>query len=309
MNESVRNALYKNKYEEGVRHNVNMNALNNYYSGRRLSKDRLRSLITSLEKYRNQYNPSQSVKNFIKNMKEELSLNVRNEGKRALPRITRENILLGKSRLRRKFPEGTALKFSSGNIPEHIVGGRPRVPFTAGNLQSQKVRLMSRRRSPPRPRSLAATALFQAMSQGRAVSPLLLPSGLVTSALKGKGRVTPANVSVKKTNLKMVREFKNYVELAKRAREFASSSNSLNANIEQAYQRNLNSYRTKFRLKGKKNAELLYKIVLLTTGSNRSLSNPFYIQLRNEYKKYGFFKASTIAKILRTIKKVSSSRT
>lgn len=307
MNESVRNALYKNKYEGGVQHNVNMNALNNYYNGERLSANRLRSLITSLEKYHNRYNPSRKVKNLIKNMKEELSLTVRNEGKRAPPRITRENILRGASRLRRRFPEGTALKFSAMNIPKHITTGRPRVPFTAGNLQAQKARLRPvQRKSPPRPRSLAASALFQAMSQGRSVSPNRLPPSLVTSALRGRGRVTPANVSVKKTNLKMVREFKNYVELIKRAREFASHSNSVNANIEQAYQRNLNSYRTKFGLKGAKNAQLLYNIMLRILITNRHENKPFYAKSRAEYKKYGFFKASTIAKILRTIKKTAT---
>ncbi len=293
MNESVRNALYRNY---GGRHNVNMNALNNYYSGRPLSANRLRGLITSLEKYRDRYNPSQSVKKFIRNMKDELGADPYFR-----PKISRENILRAKSRLRRRFPEGTALKFSSRNIPGHITTGR-RVQFTAENLQAQKARLKKTSSSPPRPRSLAATALFQVMGQ---VSPSRLPPGLMTAALRGKGRVTPANVRVSKTNLKMVREFKNYVNLVKRAREFASSSNSVNANIEQAFQRNLNSYRTKFKLEGKKNAQLLYKTVLLATKSDIPLRTPFYIQLRKEYKKYGFFKASTIAKILRTIKKTA----
>ncbi len=304
MNESVRNALYMNY----GRHNVNMNALNNYYNGMRIPANKLRGLITSLEKYRNQHNPSNSVKNFIKNMKEELSLTVRNEGKRALPRITRENILLGKSRLRRRFPEGTILKFSPKNIPGHITTGRRRVPFSVENLKTQKARLRPVVRKSP-PKSLAATALFQAMRQGKSPNMINLPPKLVTSALKGKGRVTPANFSVGKTNLKMVREFKNYIDLVKRAREFARNSQSgdpIDDLLMQEFQTRLNSYRKKFKLRGAKNAQLLYNTILLVVSSNRPFRTPFYTMLRAEYKKYGFFKASTIAKILRTIKKTAS---
>ncbi len=300
---TILNALYRDLGS----HNVNISAMEKYYRGERLSLNTFDKLITGLQKYKQQiggYNPS--LDQLIKNMENERVF---------LPKpskINRESILKSKSRLRRRFPEGTTIQFSSKNIPGHIANMRRRVPFSAENLRHQKTRLRKTASPPKKPRSLAATALFQAMKIGGDIGDLnILPQRLVTSALKGKGRVTPANIRVSKTNLKMVREFKNYVDLVKRAREFARNrqQDPIDNVIHQTFQTQLNSYRLKFKLRGAKNAQMLFNTILVVTRNSNlppRYRTPFYTTLRAEYKKYGFFKASTIAKVLRTLKKVAA---
>jgi hypothetical protein len=282
---SIQNALYRNFGQ----HNVNMNTFENYYYNRNVPRNKLRNLSNSLKRYKRKIGYSPSLNSIIKNIDSSLNKTKKQQT------VTRENLLKARSRLKRKFPNTATVPFSQKNIPGHIGRGYRKLPF---RIKNKKLRTVSPQKNKNKLASIALRSIVSSGS-GKNVPWNVLPKGSIRSSIKGK--ITPANVRVGMTNLRMVREFKNYMNLVKTAREVATSQGN-HENLEELLKRNLNNYhRKKFGLDSKA-GQMLYSSILRILYVNNP-KQPFLQKMKSKYNKYGFFGAKNIWRLLRSMKK------
>lgn len=278
----MNNALYRNNPPY-----VNFNLFERRHA---LSKREIEKLLGQLRRYRNEYQlwSSNSVKNTIKNLEN----NLLHESKFGKKVVTQQNILLGRSRLKRVGKQGYR-----------------KAPFTASNLIQSRRRL---RHISPKKQTLANYALNKLMKQGRVANiPFdVFPTGALRRAISSKPRmgITRANVRTKKTNLNTVKNFKHYINLVRNSNNFYRMANNNNGNgnrnFTSMFNESFGSYRNKYGLNSDQEKKLRSAIRKITYRAEPiGQTGPFMTKLREKYKKRRFLNARNIAKLIIVIKK------
>lgn len=257
--------------------------INLYHRRNSLTKSNIERLLGQLHRYRNEYRlaGSRVVSNTIKNLENSL-VRASISGSR---QVTRENLLKGRSRLRRV------------RKPSYR-----KAPFSASNLQKAKANLHPT--STRSPQKLANIALRKLVRTGRGANVPwhAIPSGSLRGALS-KPKITQANVRVGKTNMNIVKNFKSYMNLVKNAHEYASGINTNNGdqNLNRIFQSSLNSYRDKFGLTREQDQRLYGTVLKIARFPKPGMSRTL-VQMREKYLKKGFLNAKDVGFLMKKIK-------
>ena len=255
-----------------------------YHRRNSLNKGDLERLLSQLRRYRNEYRlaGSRTVQNTIKNLESNL-VRKSTAGSRA---ITRENLIKGRSRLRR--------------VP--VTKTYRRAPFSASNLQKAKAKLRHSRANSPA-KKLANISLRKIIQTGRGgnVPWHVVPSGSIRRAMTSP-KITRTNVRTGRTNLNTVRNFKTYVNLVKNSHEYFSRLNNENENnLNRILQNSLGFYRNKYGLTPEQD-QRLYSAVLKIVKTPKPGMSTFLTKMREKYLKKGFLNAKDVSSLLTKLK-------